>query len=115
MFNETWYPEDHIGSSSILFRYTVDLGQVNMGVSYRKEVGTLSDNRRSCASFIEAFGMKVLSGDKHYMITVKDKMTNPIGVNVSKPFAADHGNPALRTLSCKFRAVISTANAIDRR
>jgi len=25
MFNEAWYPENHIGSSSILFRYTVDL------------------------------------------------------------------------------------------
>ena len=39
MFNEAWYPGNHIGRGSILFRYTVDLtlevrmGQVNAAVS----------------------------------------------------------------------------------
>jgi hypothetical protein len=25
MFNEAWYPENHIGRGSILFSYTIDL------------------------------------------------------------------------------------------
>ena len=32
---------------------------------------------------------------------------------MSKPFAADHGKPSLRTLSCKLRAVMSTAKATE--
>ena len=32
---------------------------------------------------------------------------------MSKPFAADHGDPAIRILSCKFRVVKSTAEAGD--
>ena len=42
---------------------------------------------------------------------MREAKTYPIGVNVSKPFAADHGNPCFFTLSWRFLAVMSTAKA----
>lgn len=78
---------------------------------------TLRDTRRSWASFIESLGIKSLFAEVEVVMGHGTKsflmkhISYPIGVKVSNPFAADHGRPALRTLSCRLRAVMSTARA----
>lgn len=42
-----------------------------------------------------------------------DGASYPIGVNVSKPLAADQGRPFFLTWSWRLRAVMSTASAVD--
>ena len=62
--------------------------------SWRTWSFTLSHRRTLCGSGICFFSINWLTG-----------------LNVSNPFAADHGKPAFLTLSCRLRAVMSIARA----
>jgi hypothetical protein len=62
-------------------------------------------------SGIDDFGMKDLHSMVKFERRGKVVRTNPIGVNVSKPFAAVHGRPAFLTLSWRLRPVMSTDKA----
>lgn len=58
----------------------------------------------------ELFGRNSVKIQEHRI----NQTTYPIGVKVSKPFAADHGKPFFFTASCMFRPVMSIAKAIIR-